>query len=73
MSKLQNDTKNILSQKIQKQFLTQIRNEEIQKNLRSSYVNITVRIEVKIINFNIILQQICQKIIQFYSMEQMKL
>ena len=40
MSKLQNDTKNILSQKIQKQFLTQIRNEEIQKNLRSSYVNI---------------------------------
>ena len=41
MSTLQNDTKNILSKQIQKQFLTQIRNDEIQQNLRSSYVNIS--------------------------------
>ena len=40
MSTLQNDTKNILSKQIQKQFLTQIRNDEIQQNLRSSYVNV---------------------------------
>ena len=40
MTTLQNDTKNILTKKIQKQFLKQIKNDEIQKNLRSSYVNI---------------------------------
>jgi hypothetical protein len=40
MSTLQNNTKNILSKKIQQQYFTQINNDEIKKNLRSSFVNI---------------------------------